>query len=446
MLTKKIFNLIALTFFIKLVFALTFPLVGDEAYYWFWGQNLQLSYFDHPGMVAWLSSLSDYISLVPQWMAARIIFVILSTITFFIWIKVFLRQRQHADFSTLSSGLNIFTAFFMLNPFLGLGSVLITPDAPLLLFWGLASYFVLKILEEQKNKDYILLGVSLGLGFCSKYHIVLFPLVTLIALAFEKRLKVLFNKKILLTMLFGFVFCAPVLIWNFQNEFASFKFQLNHGFQTPKPYQLWWTTSYLVGQILIFNPILFFGLVFNFKKSLFKISALGQWLFFLYSSFKAKVEANWPITSHAAGLVDLNTDKKKIIHSSLIYYFVLWIAVFTFFFTDLGKSKIEQLPTSLTVHEIAPQLQSYKPLYGPTYQLSALFSMLTNTAVYKLNGLSRYDFFDTLEQSKPKEKHFYVLKYKSTEWPANKEYDQFSKNKVAEFSKYNLEVFEFKHE
>lgn len=444
MLQKKIFNLIALTFFIKLVVALAIPLVGDEAYYWFWGQNLQLSYFDHPGMVAWLSALSDILPFTPKWAATRLIFVVLSTITFYIWLKVFLRRRQQLDSSNINQELNIFAAFFMLNPFLGLGNILITPDAPLLLFWGLASYFVLKILEEQKSKDYILLGASLGLGFCSKYHIVLFPLVTLIALAFEKQLKVFFSKKVFLTILFGLLFCAPVLIWNYQNDFASFKFQLSHGFQTPKPYQTWWTASYLAGQILIFNPILLFNLIFKSKKSMFRISALGQWLFFLYSSFKAKVEANWPITSHAAGLVDVSLNNKKVIHYSFIYFVVMWLLVPVFFFTDLGKAKIAQLPTSLTVYAIAPQLQSYKPLYGPTYQLSALFSLLTDKPVYKLYGLSRYDFFDTLPQAKPKENRFYVLKYTTTEWPIH--YGKYLKNKVAEFPKYNLEVFEFTHE
>lgn len=444
MLQKKILNLIVLTFFIKLVVALTFPLVGDEAYYWFWGQNLQLSYFDHPGMVAWLSALSNYVPFAPNWAATRIIFVLFSTLTFFIWLNVFLRRRQKLDSTNLNQELNIFALFFMLNPFLGLGSILITPDAPLLLFWGLASYYVLKILESQKSKDYILLGVSLGLGFCSKYHIVLFPLVTLIALAFEKQLKVFLNKKVLLTILFGLLFCTPVLVWNYQNDFASFKFQLNHGFQAPKPYELWWTTSYLAGQILIFNPVLLFSLVFKSKRSLFKISALGQWAFFLYSSFKAKVEANWPMTSHAAALVDSDVNGKKIVRFSVAYYAVIWLVVPVLFFTDFGKKKIEQLPTSLTVAEIAPQLQNFKPLYGPTYQMSALLSMLTDTPVYKLNGLSRYDFFDTLAKSKPEEKLFYVLKYANSEWP--NEYSEFSKVKVTQFPKYNLEVFELRHE
>jgi hypothetical protein len=443
-LRKQILLLIAITFFIKLAVALTLPIVGDEAYYWLWGQNLQLGYFDHPGMVAWLSALSNYIPFIPKWAATRIIFVVVSCFTFFIWLKVFLLHKKTQDLTAVKKELNLFTAFYMLNPFLGLGSILITPDAPLLLFWGLASYTVLKILESQKSKDYILLGVFLGLGFCSKYHIVLFPLVTLLALAFEKHLKILFNKKTIFTIVSGLLFCAPVLIWNYQNDFASFKFQLNHGFQTPQPYQLWWTTSYLAGQILIFSPTLFLALFYKPVKSFFKISALGQWAFFLYSSFNAKVEANWPLTSHATGLVGSDVKNKKIVRLSLGYYIGLWILVAGFFFTDFGVKKIEQLPTSLTVSEISPELSKYKPLYGPTYQMSSLLSLLSDTPVYKLYGLSRYDFFDTLTKAKPTEKLFYVLKYDYTAWPGH--YDQFNKTKVAEFTKYNLEVFELRHE
>lgn len=442
MLQKRIFNLLAIVLFIKLVFALMFPLAGDEAYYWFWGQNLQLSYFDHPGMVAWLASLSDYLPIIPKWAATRLVFVAISMFSFYVWLKVFIQHRQHSK--NLLYELNIFTIFFMLNPFLGLGSVLITPDAPLLLFWGLSSYFVLKILREQKSIHYALLGVSLGLGFCSKYHIVLFPLVTIVALYFQKNLKIFFSKKTLITVLFGLIFCAPVLLWNYQNDFVSFKFQLNHGLNETRTYQFWWTSTYVLGQIFLFNPILVFALIFNFKKSLFNISALAQWTFFLYSSFKAKVEANWPQTSHVLGLIDIDVTRKKIIRYSLLYYTVIWLAIPTLLFTDFGKNKIAKLPTSLTVREIAPELQKFQPLYGPTFQMSSLLTLLTDMPVYKLNGLSRYDFFDSLARSHPNQASFYVLKYISTPWPIF--YENYSKTKVSEFPKYNLEVFEFRHE
>jgi hypothetical protein len=441
---KKILNILLISLFLKLVAGLVVPLVGDEAYYWFWGQNLQLSYFDHPGMVAWLSALSSYLPVSPKWATARILFVILSTLTFYVWIKTFLLRRQQIEDKDLTSELYIFSGFFMLNPFLGLGSILITPDSPLLLFWGLSSYYVLQILKQQKKADYIKLGVALGLGFCSKYHIVLFPLVTAIALHFEGKLKPFINPKLILTVLSGLVFCLPVLIWNYQNDFSSFKFQLNHGLNAPKPYQLWWTSSYFLGQVLIFNPVLMFGLIFRFKKTAFNLSAIGQWLFFLYSSFKAKVEANWPMTSHGLALIDFDFHKKKIIRYAFSYYVILWLGVPIFFLTEFGQRKVTQLPTSLTVNDLYPELDKYKPLYGATYQISSLLSLMKETRVYKLHGLSRYDFFDSLEGSKPTENLFYVLKYQTTEWPDH--YGNFRKTKVAEFPKYNLEIFEFRHE
>ena len=36
-------------------------LSGDEAYYWLWSRRLQLSYFDHPGMMAWGMAASTWV-------------------------------------------------------------------------------------------------------------------------------------------------------------------------------------------------------------------------------------------------------------------------------------------------------------------------------------------------------------------------------------------------
>ena len=46
------------SFFIaKIVAAFFLPPVDDEAYYWVWGRNAALGYFDHPGMVGWMNLL-----------------------------------------------------------------------------------------------------------------------------------------------------------------------------------------------------------------------------------------------------------------------------------------------------------------------------------------------------------------------------------------------------
>eukprot|EP01035_Chromulina_nebulosa_P012023 gene12023-16038_t len=39
---------------LKLYFEFAAAPIGDEAYYWMWGQKLALSYFDHPPLHAWM--------------------------------------------------------------------------------------------------------------------------------------------------------------------------------------------------------------------------------------------------------------------------------------------------------------------------------------------------------------------------------------------------------
>ena len=42
---------------LKLWFGLAVTPMGDEAYYWMWGQHLSWSYFDHPPLHGWLQGL-----------------------------------------------------------------------------------------------------------------------------------------------------------------------------------------------------------------------------------------------------------------------------------------------------------------------------------------------------------------------------------------------------
>ncbi|MFN3455275.1 MAG: ArnT family glycosyltransferase [Pseudobdellovibrio sp.] len=445
---RLIYIVLFLTLIVKLIVGSVLPIAADEAYYWVWGQNLQLSYFDHPGMVGWLSSLTNFIPILKPALALRIIFISLSTLTFYIWIKVFFTIRTPQNSSVAKYEFIIFAALYNLNPLTGFGSILATPDAPLMFFWALSTLAMSHILISHKTKDYILLGVFLGLGFCSKYHIVFFPLFSLISILLEKKLKHISIKKLFLTFVFGLIFSLPVLIWNYQNDFASFKFQLNHGLNASVDYQSWWSLTYLGGQILIFNPFLIYnvylGLKNNWQNSTSLKTALGQWLFFFYSSFKAKVEANWPLTSHAGALINLDYKNHKMNNFAIGYYVVLWIAFISLLPTDMGKKKIIQLPTSTTIEEITPVISKYQPLYGPTYQISSLIQLVNQTAVYKLNGISRYDFFDTLDKSSPKESTFYVLKYNFTNWPP--QYSEYKKDLIESMDNYNMEIFKLSHE
>lgn len=441
---KKVFPFLVIPFLIKIIISYFVPIVGDEAYYWFWSQHLQLSYFDHPAMISWLINLSNIASQlinIPDFLGFRLAMITLSTYTFYIWLQIFNYENNKSQISLL-----LFTCFYMLNPLLGLGGIFATPDIPLMLFWSLSALTVKKILLDHRNLDYALLGLFLGLGFCSKYHIVLFPITYLVCFIINKQISLFNFKKVTLTLLFGLIFSLPVLIWNYNNEFSSFKFQLSHGLgssESANQYDWLWTASYFLGQIALFNPILMYELLVRIKNNISKNLSIYQWLFFVYSSTKAKVEANWPIVSHVQALQSLNYQNQKIIRWALAYWLIIWCTLMTLLFMPIGQKKITALPTSLTVTEIYPVIKSYSPLYGPTYQMSSLISLMTDLQVPKLPGLSRYDFYDAVIDF-PTTSKFYVLKYESTSWPS--QYSSYKKSKLESFEKYKLELYELINE
>lgn len=432
------------------------PLFGDETYYWVWGQHLQLSYYDHPPMVAWLTALSQMFYL-PYALAIRLPFIFLSTLTLIIWTRLAAKNKN-------PSAVWFFIVLYLLNPLLGMGGILVTPDVPLLFFWSLAFSVVLRILEKQNTKDYILLGVFLGLGFCSKYHIVLFPVSIIASLLLTKKLKEIHFKKLGLTILFGLICSLPVLIWNYQNDWVSFKFQLTHGL-AGKQYKPYWTWSYLLGQVLLFNPFLMFAFLRSLKQlrtiSISGWTALTHWLFFLLSSFKASVEANWPIASHAHGLlatteqqalveqktlVQQNTirTEKNISKWALGYWLFAWAAIFVFLLTPAGQKKLSALPNSYMAEKIYTEVKDYHPLYGPTYQISSLLQILSPAPINKLPELSRYDFYDSPTFKKPTDKVFYVLKYNGTTWPPWT--DEYKKEEVKQILEFDLALYKVSHE
>jgi 4-amino-4-deoxy-L-arabinose transferase-like glycosyltransferase len=431
---KKIGFLFFFAIVVKFILAWIIPVFGDESYYWFWGQHVQLSYFDHPGMVGWLTWLGSKLSFLPISLLVRWPFIFLSTLSLFLFIQIL--RTTNNDNSRASAWL---IACYLLNPLLGVGGILATPDVPLVFFWTLSYWVVLQILKNQRPIDYAYLGISLGLGLCSKYHIVLFPLSTFIGLLFVGRIKEIQYKKIILTLVFGFVFSLPVLVWNYQNNWASFAFQLNHGFQG-KSYTPLWTLTYIAGQILLFNPILFYQLLRSCRKVFSKNIALTNWLFFLISSFKAGVEANWPIAAHTNGLLALNQTKNhRYLKSAFIYFAALWFFACILYFSNFGQLKMNRVPNSLAAQRIWSEISMYRPIYGPTYQMSSLFHMISGQQVLKLSELSRIDFYDSNLFSKPVEKTFYTLKYNSSDWPSWLESAE--KTEVLSFPKDGLSLY-----
>jgi 4-amino-4-deoxy-L-arabinose transferase-like glycosyltransferase len=75
---------------------------------------------------------------------------------------------------------------------------------------------------------WIWLGVALGLAGLSKYTGVFLALGVAIVLLSQYGVSLFKSRGLWLAALIAFVFITPVLIWNAQNDWASFTYQINH--------------------------------------------------------------------------------------------------------------------------------------------------------------------------------------------------------------------------
>ncbi|HRO67030.1 MAG TPA: glycosyltransferase family 39 protein [Pseudobdellovibrionaceae bacterium] len=387
----------------KLAISAILPLSGDEAYYWVWSHHLDLSYYDHPPMVAWLYSLGR--PLEPWGHAVRWPLVVLGHFTPLLWYGIL---------KTLGtpSKIGLFLVLFFACPLTGLGGVIVTPDLPLLFFWSLALWSLLKFLDENKNKWAWMFGFALGLGFCSKYHIVLLPLSLLPALFLKDVRDRLSGRFFLVVFLAGLAGSLPVLLWNARHEWISFVFQLNHGFKAVT-FRWQWPAEYFAGQLLLLFPTLLWVAASKKKSSreiIVALTALIPLGFFFLSSLKAPTELNWAIMAYPAvfALASLGARKRHWVPAAAFWLF-LQAAVPVLFFFPERFPLYEKIAEPFRFRTLADLPRQYQPLYASSYQMSSLLWYVSKVPVYKLKGINRIDMYDFWADSTPSGA-FYLLK------------------------------------
>lgn len=405
-----IYRIWALTLIFKIFASYWFPFLADEAYYWVWSKNLSLSYFDHPPMVAWLLSLGG---VFESWgHAVRWPIVILGHCSILIWVAIMRRWMNEKD-------LFLFFLMLTLSFVTGFGTAIATPDAPLMFFWPLSIYALLRALETKSVKWYLAVGAACGLGFCSKYHMALFLPIVVIWLTVERRWREVKLTYLPFTFLVFALMASPVFIWNYQHDFASFLFQLNHGFAQHKES---WVLDYVGSQIgLIFPTVFFFSILATTK---YKSLGNARWLvyfawfvplLFLYSSTKGRVEPNWTgiaLPSIFALALLTNYNRKWIKATLWIWGLAVIIALTEVHFKwmPIADNRLKTYEYN-AFDDFLTYPEKYKPFYASSYQMASMLYYKTKTPVYKLSGTHRIDQFDYIPKSKPSPdtKSLYVL-------------------------------------
>lgn len=380
----------------KLLLSLLVPPMADETYYWVWTHKLALSYFDHPGGIAWLLSLNPLGPLFFRWPVVVLVH--------FAWLGWLFFLRDRFDGATVLW----FLLGLCLHPLTGLGSIVATPDAPLFFFWSAALLLLWSWSEKPRLWKLALLGLALGLGFCSKYHAVLWVLSLLPLFAFKEFRSKWTPTGFIVALFFGLVGTLPVLIWNSQHDWISFGFQLKHGLGRAD-WRPSWTWEHALG-VLLFVGLWRWRTEFPvWKKALWLLTTVPA-AFFLLTSFRGPIELNWLGVAVPSALLLLALSKSRM--SRLALGFWGFLTALLFIFTLIPKDKAPEFAERLTEMSVRradiPALTKRKPLFATSYQMASQYWFLLQEPVWKVAGASRFDQYDLWPESSPPAR-FYLI-------------------------------------
>ncbi len=256
-------------------------LLDDEAYYWAYSRFLDWGYFDHPPMTALLIKMGY--AVFPNELGVRLLPLLLTLFSLLL-IERIIEKKNTFLFYTIVLSITVLQV---------IGFVAV-PDIPLIFFTALFFYSYKKFANHTSLINAAFLGLAIALLLYSKYHAVLIVLFTLLS-----NVKLLAKYQAWVAALTGFVLFLPHLEWQWQHDWVSFRYHLFES--NVNKYKPSYTIEYILGQFLLAGPVAGFLLLpaaFLYKpqndtEKALRFTMLGIYIFFLLSSFRGRVEANW---------------------------------------------------------------------------------------------------------------------------------------------------------
>ncbi|MEO6595464.1 MAG: glycosyltransferase family 39 protein [Planctomycetota bacterium] len=300
-LTQREWALFTGTCLVGVLMVAAMPVFAQEAYYWTYAQHPGLSYFDHPPMVAWL------IWLGTQVFGDGVFGLRLGT-----WLcsvgSAWLGIELLRGFGARSSGIAAWLVLTASVPILVATKFLSNPDSPLVFFWTLCLWALLKV-RIGRPAWWLLAGAAAGCALLSKYTAVFLAIGGVLVMLFDPLMRHQLRRPWpWLGMLTAAIVFLPVLIWNLQNNFASFRFQTANRVSNAQ-FGFRWLVQLVGGQFGVLNPPLVVAstsavawLLRRWKRdpAVLWVLAFGVPLplFLLCNSLFVHVKINWLIPAY----------------------------------------------------------------------------------------------------------------------------------------------------
>lgn len=377
-------------------------LMPQDAYYYLYGQNLSLSYFDHPGMIGYLLRIFTDLFGQSIFVVKFADFLITSlTILSFYKLASYFLSKQKLQRAILLLTSTIFISILSFNS---------TPDVPLLLFWTLSLICLYKAIFEEKKWFWVLGGIAMGLAFNSKYTALLLQIGLIGFLIFSNKYrKLFFSPWFWTSILLSILITYPVWYWNFQNEFASFVFQSSERTSSISEFKISPKNFFgAIGhQMFLLIPILFLVIgVITYKylkRALLKLKIPQAKTLFLLAFFIPTfvgffsltpiywVKLNWMMPSYITGIVIAGMFiNKRLLKTQLIIsiaFHVLAGLQILFYIVPIKSDD-----TWVGWNELAIETKKLQKKYPNTfvfsndnYKTSACLNFFMNEKVYAQN-------------------------------------------------------------
>jgi hypothetical protein len=368
----------------------------DEAYYWVYSRHMDWGYFDHPPMIALLIKIGY--SFFHNELGVRLLIVFVNTLT--LWLTARLIAAKD----------NIL--FYLIIGAMGamqIGGILAVPDVPLIFFAAVYFWAYRNFLNEQTWKNTLLLGIAMVLMFYSKYHGVLLVFFTVLSNINLLKVFKFYVACIITTLLF-----LPHIYWQYTHGFPSLQYHLIE--RNASSYDISYTLDYLGGQLLLFGPLLGWLILYYafrcpvqnaFERAL-KFCITGVLVFFLLSTFKGRVEANWTvmlftptvILAHQAIVRKGWTQKWLLYTLPVSLLLVLVVRVYMVWdFVPGVEIRPEIHHNKEWTSQVASVAQGKPVVFVNSYQRPSKYMFYTGQLSYGLNSRysrrSQYNFWDT---------------------------------------------------
>ena len=282
---------------LRLVAAAFTPITFDEAYYWMWSKHLAGGYYDHPPMVAVVIRLGTLIAGDTEF-GVRLVSILLALpMSWAIYqaAAILFGSRRVAASSAILLNITLMAA---------VGTMIVTPDAPLLVASSLLLFALAKVLQTGRGVWWLAVGAAAGCALLSKYTALFFgPAILIWLVAVPKLRHWLISPWLYLGGLVALLLFAPVILWNAEHHWVSFIKQM--GRARIEDFHPVYIAELIPTQIAFATPLVWIlgamGLYALYRRRTGGLPArvLVNTMFwtivayFIWHSLHARVEANW---------------------------------------------------------------------------------------------------------------------------------------------------------